>query len=60
MIIEIIELICIYLRTKIDVCYLLHKLIDIIAEVKCLQRDKDWGYKYFFLRLVFKWLIIIF
>ena len=46
---------CVYLRTNSDLCHLQHKLIGFYnRDEKCLQRGKDWGFKYSGLRFVFK------
>jgi hypothetical protein len=43
---------CIYLRTNSDLCHLQHKLFGFYnRDEKCLQRGKDWGFKYSGLRL---------
>ena len=46
---------CIYLRTKSDLCHLLHKLIGFYnRDEKCLQLDTDWVFKYSGLRFFLK------
>ena len=46
---------CIYLRTNSDLCHLQHKLIGFYnRDEKCLQRGKDWAFKYSSLSFVFK------
>ena len=50
-----IYMFCIYLRTNSDLCHLQHKLIGFYnRDEKCLQRGKEWVFKYSGLRFVFK------
>ena len=50
-----IYLLCIYLRTNSNLCHLHDKLIGFYnRDEKCLQRGKDWVFRYSGLRFIFK------
>jgi len=52
---------CIYLRTNSDLCHLQYKVIGFYnPDEKCLQRGRDWVFKYSGMRFVCKGLYIYF